>query len=351
MSATRSVVGLSGGVDSSLAAALAVEAGHDAIGVIVHQLDGASRCCSLEDARRVCAQLGMRFYVANRVQRFRREIIEPFADAYLAGSTPIPCVACNKGFKFDVLRARARAFAAERVVTGHYARVETDSATGLHRLLRGRDRDKDQSYFLYRLDQATLGDVWFPLGELSKDDVRRAARRRNLATADKPESHEICFVPGDDYATVVESVRPGRAREGALVNADGVELGRHAGVHRFTIGQRRGLGVAAGERLYVTAIDAASGRVVLGPPQDLAVNGARIEGVSWIAGRVPAASLVEVQVRHRHAPVKARLRPLERDALEVHFEEPVRAAAPGQSAVFYDGDEVLGGGTLTAVCS
>lgn len=350
MNRLRSVIGLSGGVDSSLAAALAVEAGHEAIGVIVHQLDGASRCCSLEDARRVCAQLGMRFYVVNRVERFRREIMEPFADAYLGGSTPIPCVACNKGFKFDVLRARARAFAAERVVTGHYARVETDSASGLHRLLRGRDREKDQSYFLFQLGQATLADVWFPLGELTKDEVRQAARERGLATADKPESHEICFVPGDDYATVVESLRPGRAREGALVSAEGVELGRHAGVHRFTIGQRRGLGVAAGERLYVTALDAASGRVVLGSPEDLAVNGARIDGVSWVAGRAPAASLVEVQVRYRHAPVKARLRPLEGDAVELRFEEPVRAAAPGQAAVFYDGDEVLGGGTLTAAC-
>ncbi len=348
MSRQRAVVGLSGGVDSSLAAALAVDAGHEAIGVIVHQLEGASRCCSLEDARRVCAQLGMRFYVVNRVERFRREIMEPFADAYLAGSTPIPCVACNKGFKFDVLRGRARAFAATRVVTGHYARVETDPETGLRRLLRGRDRDKDQSYFLFQLDQATLADVWFPLGELTKDEVRRAARERGLATADKPESHEICFVPGDDYAAVVEGLRPGRARGGALVDGEGAELGRHGGVHRFTIGQRRGLGVAAREPLYVTALDAVSGRVVLGPPDELEVGGARVEGVSWVAGRAPAARLAEVQVRYRHAPVKARLRPVEGDAVEVWFEEPVRAVAPGQAAVFYDGDEVLGGGTLTA---
>jgi len=342
----RAVVGLSGGVDSSLAAALAVEAGYEAIGVGVRNLAGASRCCSLDDARRVCRQLGMRFYAVDRVDGFRRDVMEPFADAYLAGRTPLPCAACNRSFKFDVLLARARSFGAERVVTGHFARVEPDPATGKVLLRRGVDRSKDQSYFLFQLDQGTLERVWFPLGGLGKSQVRDQARARGLVTADKPESQEICFVPDGDYASVVEELRPGADRPGAVVDESGRTVGRHAGVHRFTVGQRRGLGVATGRRTYVTALDAQSSTVRVGPEHELAAHGARLRHTSWIAGEVPAPFRAEVQVRYRHAGAKAWVEPRADGGACVRFDEPVNAVSPGQAAVFYDGDTLLGGGFI-----
>ncbi len=345
---TRVVVGMSGGVDSSVAAALAVEAGHEAVGVAVHQLDGASRCCSLADARAVCDQLGMPFYAVNRVDAFRRAIMEPFADAYLAGRTPIPCVLCNRRFKFDVLLERARLFGAERVVTGHYARTDRDPQSGAPRLLRGRDRSKDQSYFLFQLDRAQLEKVWFPLGELSKAQVREQARKLRLATAEKPESQEICFVPDGDYARVVEALRPGAAQPGEIVDGEGRVLGRHAGVHRFTRGQRRGLGGAAGARRYVTAVEPTRARVVVGEARELACGEARLEGVSWIAGAPPAAPVrAEVRVRYRHAGAAAIVEPAG-DGAHVRFDAPVSAVTPGQAAVFYAGDVVLGGGFVAA---
>lgn len=347
----RVVVAMSGGVDSSVAAALAVEAGHEVVGVTLHLAGDASRCCSLadaEDARRVAEALGIRFYVANLVEEFHREVVEPFADAYLAGRTPLPCVACNKRFKFDRLLERARVLGASRVVTGHYARVETDAATGLRRLRRARDARKDQSYFLFNLDQAQLARIWLPLGTLSKDEVRARARALGLATAEKPESQEICFVPDGDYARVVEALRPeARGRSGAFVDREGRVLGAHRGVHRYTVGQRRGLGLAAGERLYVTSIDAHGGRVVVGGADDVLASGARVEEASWIAGAPPPGALrAEVRVRHRHAGVEATVVPLPGGDVRVEFDEPVAAIAPGQAAVFYDGDAVLGGGWI-----
>ncbi len=338
----RAVVGMSGGVDSSLAAACAVEAGFEAVGVGVRQLEGASRCCSLADARRVCEELGMRFYAVDRVDAFRREVMEPFADGYLRGQTPIPCVSCNRTFKFDVLLARARAFGAERVVTGHFARVDSDPETGRRRLLRGRDRTKDQSYFLFQLDQEALARAWFPLGEMTKAEVREAARRRGLHTADKPESQEICFVPGDDYAAVVEGLRPGAARPGAVIDEDGAVLGRHDGIHRFTVGQRRGLGVAAGRRVYVTSVDAETGTVRVGPPEALEVREVRVRDVSW-TGEPPVTRRVEVQVRYRQEPVKAHLTERGQEIL-LELDAPVSGLSAGQAAVVYDGDVVLGGG-------
>jgi tRNA-specific 2-thiouridylase len=347
----RVVVAMSGGVDSSVAAALAVEAGHEVVGVTLHLAGDASRCCSLadaEDARRVAETLGIRFYVANLVEAFHREVVEPFADAYLAGRTPLPCVACNKRFKFDRLLERARVLGASRVVTGHYARVETEAATGLHCLRRARDARKDQSYFLFNLDQAQLARIWLPLGSLAKDEVRARARALGLATAEKPESQEICFVPDGDYARVVEALRPeARGRGGSFVDREGRALGAHRGVHRYTVGQRRGLGLAAGSRLYVTAIDAATGRVIVGGAEDVLAAGARVEDASWITGAPPAGALrAEVRVRHRHAGAKATLVPLRDARVRVEFDEPVAAIAPGQAAVFYDGDAVLGGGWI-----
>jgi tRNA-specific 2-thiouridylase len=347
----RVVVGMSGGVDSSVAAALLVEQGFEVIGVTMHLAGSQSRCCSLDDAddaRRVAEALGIRFYVANYKDRFRAEVIEPFADAYLAGKTPIPCVACNDRFKFSHLLARARALGADAVATGHYARIERDESSGAVRLLRGADAKKDQSYFLFRLSAGQLRHTHFPIGALSKPEVRARARALGLATAEKHESQEICFVPDGDYARVVEEIRPGAARGGELVDASSGEvLGTHAGVHRFTVGQRRGLGGGAAEPRYVVGVDAARARVLVGNEAALAAQGARLAGVCWTAESAPRGELrAEVQVRYRHAPVAATIAPDASGGACVAFETPVRAVSPGQAAVFYRGDELLGGGWI-----
>ncbi len=335
----RVVVAMSGGVDSSVAAALVVERGDEAIGVTMNLAGASSRCCSLEDAddaRRVADRLGMRFYVANYRERFQREVIGEFANAYLAGRTPIPCVACNQQFKFEYLLERARVFGADTVASGHYARVDRDPATGLFRLRRAVDAHKDQTYFLFGLSQVQLAAVEFPLGGLTKPEVRERARKLGLVTAEKPESQEICFVPDGDYAAAVE-----RARPDALPGE-----GEIRGIHHFTVGQRRGLGVAAGQRLYVTALDAARNRVIVGGERDLEADAARVERVSWIAGAPPRAGTpAQVRIRHQHVGAEARLEPGD-DATLVRFDAPVRALAPGQAAVFYDGDVVLGGGWI-----
>jgi tRNA-specific 2-thiouridylase len=342
---------MSGGVDSSVAAALLVERGLEAVGITLHLAGSASRCCSLadaEDARSVAEGLGMRFYVANYRDRFRREVMEPFADAYLAGRTPIPCVTCNSRFKFDYLLERARVFGIERVATGHYARVDRDPATGLRRLLRAADRDKDQSYFLFELSQDQLAATEFPLGELTKDEVREQARRLGLATADKPESQEICFVPDGDYAAVVERLRPDAVPgPGDVVDENDRVLGRHDGVHRFTVGQRRGLGVGGQRRQYVSGIDAPRNRVRVGGSEALLASEARLERVNWVAGSPPARPVrASVRVRYRHEGAAAWIEATPCGGARVRFDEPVRAIAPGQAAVFDDGDVVLGGGWI-----
>jgi len=351
----RVVVAMSGGVDSSVAASLVVEAGHEAIGVTMNLAGSSSRCCSLDDAddaRRVADRLGMRYYVANYRERFRREVMESFADAYLAGSTPIPCVACNQRFKFDYLLERAKVFDAASVATGHYARVDRDPDTGARRLRRAVDLRKDQTYFLFGLSQAQLEAARFPLGAMTKDEVRERARSLGLATADKPESQEICFVPDGDYAAVVEQLRPESIPgDGDIVDAEGRVVGRHRGIHHYTVGQRRGLALAAEHRLYVTALDAARNRVVVGHERQLEAPVARVERVSWIAGSPPAAGTVaDVRIRHQHAGAAARLEP-GAAATIVHFDAPVRALAPGQAAVFYQGDVVLGGGWIAGAAA
>jgi tRNA-specific 2-thiouridylase len=355
MSRQRIVVGMSGGVDSSVAAALLVEQGYDVVGVTMHLAGGSSRCCSLDDAddaRRVAESLGIRFYVANYTEQFRREVMEPFADAYLAGHTPIPCVICNRRFKFHHLLQRARAFGATGVATGHYARLEDDGRGG-RRLLRGRDDHKDQSYFLFDLGQEQLAHACFPLGALSKDQVREHARALGLATAEKPESQEICFVPDGDYAAIVESLRPNSLPgEGEVVDGDGRVLGRHAGVHRFTVGQRRGLGLSAPRPLYVTQLDPVTNRVRVGEVDELESSGAWVEGVSWVAGKAPGEGIeASVRVRHRDEARAAKIEIGAGGTAHVRFDHPVRAVTPGQAAVFYQGDTVLGGGWIASALS
>jgi tRNA-specific 2-thiouridylase len=343
---------MSGGVDSSVAAALLVEKGYDVVGVTMHLAGGSSRCCSLDDAddaRRVAESLGIRFYVANYTEQFRREVMEPFADAYLAGRTPIPCVACNRRFKFHHLLERARAFGATGVATGHYARLE-DDGTGGRRLLRGRDDSKDQSYFLFDLGQEQLAHACFPLGALTKDEVRERARSLGLATAEKPESQEICFVPDGDYAAVVESLRPNALPgDGEVVDGEGRVLGRHAGVHRFTVGQRRRLGLSAPRPLYVTQLDPVHNQVRVGEVDALESSEAWIEATSWIAGKAPGESIEAcVRVRHGDEARAAKIEPGEGGTAHVRFDQPVRAVTPGQAAVFYQGDAVLGGGWIAS---
>jgi tRNA-specific 2-thiouridylase len=351
VSRERVVVGMSGGVDSSLAAALLVEQGFEVIGVTMHLAGSASRCCSLDDAddaRRVAEQLGIRFFVANYTREFREEVMLPFADDYLAGRTPLPCATCNSRFKFDRLLARARALGAERVATGHYARVARDPASGRPTLWAARDAGKDQSYFLFGLSPAQLERASFPLGELTKDEVRARARALGLATAEKPESQELCFVPDGDTGAAVERLRPGLAPgPGEIVDEAGHVLGRHAGVHRFTVGQRRGLGVGGAAPRYVKALDAARNRVVVTDEPGLAASAGRVARVSWISGTAPAAPFdATVRIRYRHEGARARVTPNADGGAALAFAEPVRALAPGQAAVFYRGEEVLGGGWL-----
>jgi tRNA-specific 2-thiouridylase len=349
--ARRVVVAMSGGVDSSLAAALVQAEGCETIGITLQLAGSASRCCSLadaDDARRVAERLGIRFYVTDYAERFEREVKQAFADAYLAGRTPIPCVTCNSKFKFEYLLARARALGAQEVASGHYARIDRDPGTGGWRLRRAADLGKDQSYFLFELRQDQLAGVRFPLGELSKAQVREQARRLGLATAEKPESQEICFVPDSDAAAAVERLRPGALPgAGEIVDERGRVVGRHAGIHRFTVGQRRGLGVAAGERRYVTGLDAAHNRVRIGPLAALGAFGARLERVNWIAGSPPEAPVrARVRVRHRHEGAEAWVTPQPDGGAQVRFDAPVLAVAPGQAAVFDAGDVVLGGGWI-----
>jgi tRNA-specific 2-thiouridylase len=346
----RVVVAMSGGVDSSAAAALLVEQGHEVLGITlrVWSYEGAARCgscCSpddIDDARAVASTLGIPFYVADAEEVFSHRVVQPFVRSYLEGKTPVPCVACNRDVKFDFLLAKARALGA-RLATGHYARVERTSDG--FRLLRARDPSKDQSYFLFTLGQEALAELEFPVGALSKAEVRAIAQRHGLPTSEKPESMEICFVPDGDYAAFVERVA-GPQPSGTVVDGQGQVLANHRGVHRFTVGQRRGLGVASAEALYVQRIEAGTGAVVVGPASGLERSEFTVLQPSWVQGTPSAEEPLQVRIRHRHAGTRARVVAADRTRLTVRTEEPVRAVTPGQAAVFYRGDEVLGGGWI-----
>ena len=354
----RIVAAMSGGVDSSVAAALLAADGHDVVGLSMQLYDqrGGTQsfgsCCTLDDlhdARRVARRIGIPHYIVNFERQFDERVVSPFVQEYAAARTPIPCVRCNSDLKFASLLDRARGFEAEQVATGHYARVETVPAAGgrpVRRLRRAADHAKDQCYFLFSLTQSQLARASFPLGGMLKAEVRDYARDHGLLVADKPDSHEICFVPDGDYAAFVERRLPEGAREGTVVDAAGRLLGRHRGVHRFTVGQRKGLGVSGAVPLYVTAIDAASDTVTVGPRADLERITLTAGGVNWIEGTPRQGCPVTAQIRHHHPPAPARVWPLDGAALRLEFDHPQPAIAPGQAVVLYDGDIVLGGGWI-----
>jgi tRNA-specific 2-thiouridylase len=349
---------MSGGVDSSVAAALVSESGLETVGVSMQLYDqregapgeGFGSCCTIDDlhdARRVARVLGIPHYIMNFEHQFEARVVANFVGEYTRGRTPLPCTHCNSDLKFATLLERARGIGSDAVATGHYARVELDPGSHRYRLRRGVDRARDQSYFLFSLTQDQLGRARFPVGDLTKPDVREHARRLRLPVADKPDSQEICFVPDDDYARFIERRRPDAGAPGLIVDTAGRVLGRHQGVHRFTVGQRKGLRLSAREPLYVTALRPESHQVVVGTATELEQDCLVASGVSWIAGEAPAGAVAAtVQIRHRHTPARATVTPLDDRRARVEFTEPQRAVAPGQAAVFYEGDEVLGGGWI-----
>ncbi len=361
---------MSGGVDSStVAAILARDRGDTVIGLTLqlwnqNRLAGhpgipdtpkAGRCCSLDDvydARRVAVQLGIPYYVVNQEDRFEQDVVRPFVEEYLAGRTPIPCSLCNNHLKFDQLLKTARSIGADSIATGHYAVNEFDPVRGRWLLKRPADLAKDQTYFLFGLTQDQLAHTLFPLGHMTKPEVREAARRHGLRLAEKPDSQEICFIPNGDYkqfiaAYLTEQGRPIPDTAGEMVSADGKVLSHHDGIENFTIGQRKGLGVPSPSPLYVIHIDPASHRVTVGDDADLTTRTLRARQLNWISVPSLAGPMrVRAKIRHRHEPAWATIEPVEDNKVLATFDEPQRAVTPGQSVVFYDGDEVVGGGWI-----
>ena len=350
----RVVVAMSGGVDSSVAAALLCQQGHDVIGLSMQLYDQSGtrpfgNCCTLDDlhdARRVASALGVPHYILNLEQRFEDTVVSNFVREYSAGRTPLPCAHCNSDLKFATLLDRARGFGAEAVATGHYARVERDAGTGRYLLRRGVDASKDQSYFLFSLTQDQLARAVFPVGDRPKDAVREYARLRQLPVADKPDSQEICFIPDNDYASFVSKHAPDAARDGVILDERGRIVGRHAGVHRFTVGQRKGLGLSAGAPLYVLELRPAERQVVVGPKASLERTTLTASGVNWIVDTPADRLRVTAQIRHRHQPAPAIVRSIGDARAQLVFDAPQIAITPGQAVVFYDRDVVVGGGWI-----
>jgi tRNA-specific 2-thiouridylase len=369
---------MSGGVDSSAVAAMLHDEGHSIVGLTMQlwnqrRLAGHAgmpesvqgRCCSIDDvydARRVAETIGIPYYVVNHEARFERDVVKPFVSEYLAGRTPIPCSLCNNFLKFDEFLLMARQIGAEKIATGHYARVSYAEDPGRWFLLRPVDRAKDQTYFLFGLTQEQLSRTLFPLGGMTKAEVREVARLHGLASAEKPESQEICFVPGGDYKRFIEAYleEQGEAlpdSSGELVLTTGETIGEHSGIHNFTVGQRKGLGVATGSPLYVIQIKPASdqasdpstpaNQVVLGPNELLYSQTLRARDLNWISiASLTAPLRVSVKIRHRHEPAMALLENTVPGEVTATFDQPQRAITPGQAAVFYDGEVVVGGGWI-----
>jgi tRNA-specific 2-thiouridylase len=360
-------VAMSGGVDSSTVAAMLAREGRAVIGLTMQlwnqrrlpelaSAGAAGRCCSIDDvydARRVAEQIGIPYYVVNFEREFEESVVKPFVEEYLAGRTPIPCTLCNNHIKFDRFLEMADSVGAHQIATGHYARIRFDEASARWQLLRAVDEARDQTYFLFGLTQRQLARTLFPLGGLAKSAVRELAREMGLEVADKGDSQEICFVPNGDYAAFLtaylkETGAPWEPAHGEIVTSDGRKLGEHEGVHHFTIGQRRGLGVATGEPLYVIATDPQTKRVTVGGNDELLRGGFTATGVNWISiAGISGCVRAQVKIRNKHAAAPAMLRATgEPGRIEVVFDVPQRAVTPGQGAVFYDGDLVLGGGWI-----
>jgi tRNA-specific 2-thiouridylase len=370
---TTIAVAMSGGVDSSAVAAMLRAEGRNVIGLTMQlwnqrRLAGhegmpesvQGRCCSIDDvydARRVAETLGIPYYVVNHEERFERDVVRPFVEEYLAGRTPIPCSLCNNHLKFDQLLIVARQIGADQIATGHYAQVAFDEPLGRWLLKRPADQSKDQTYFLFGLTQEQLSRTLFPLGGMTKPEVRELARKHSLAIAEKPDSQEICFVPGGDYKRFLEAylTEQGNASSGMstatiageMVTTDGKVIGEHTGVHNFTVGQRKGLGVATGSPLYVIQIKNDTREVVVGKDEDLYSRTLLAHRVNLIStGELCGPMKVSVKIRHRHQPAAATIEPAGPDKIRVRFDEPQRALTPGQAAVFYDRDVVVGGGWI-----
>ncbi len=362
-------VAMSGGVDSSSAAALLKEQGHELVGFTMqlwNQRRGISldengdplpsRCCSLDDvydARRVAESLGFPFYVLNLEKDFERDVVNPFVESYLNGETPIPCVACNSRLKFASLDKMAQSLDCDKVATGHFARVEYDEAANRYRLFRGKNHWKDQTYFLWELTQDQLSRAYFPLGEMLKSEVRDIARENNLYVAEKQESQEICFVPDGRYSEFIDRYLEHENRSdelpesGEIVNAKGEKIGEHSGIHRYTIGQRRGLGIAHEKPLYVVQIERAKNQIIAGEKEELDEPEFIAKGVNWVAFDEPNEPVrASVKVRYRHDPAPATIYALPENHAKIVFDAPQSAITPGQATVFYNGEECVGGGWI-----
>lgn len=344
------LVAMSGGVDSSVAAWLLKDRGFEVIGASLNLFScdrAESACCSAADrgdARKVCELIGAKYVVYDYRAQFKKMVIEKFVGEYQSGRTPSPCILCNEHFKFDALLKEAEKLGAKYVATGHYARI---SLSAPFKLLKGVDESKDQSYFLFTLDQKRLSKLMFPIGHLKKTEVRKIAADAGLPVMDKAESQEVCFVPDNNYASFVESHSSGTLKgPGDFVDTDGRVIGHHNGIHAFTIGQRRGLGFGFGKRQYVVSIDPIANQVVLGDNEDLDTDKMIVGGISWVAGTRPALDDIVVKIRSTHKGVRAKIHDIDGNKVEIEFDKPQRAVAPGQAAVFYDGDEVLGGGWI-----
>jgi tRNA-specific 2-thiouridylase len=370
MPATQTIaVAMSGGVDSSTVAAMLRAEGHEVIGLTMQlwnqrRLSGhpgmpeavQGRCCSLDDvydARRVAETLGIPYYVVNHEERFEQEVVRPFVEEYLSGRTPIPCSLCNNHLKFDQLLIVAQQIGADALATGHYARVGFDEDRNRWLLKRPADAAKDQTYFLFGLTQEQLSHTLFPLGEMTKPEVRELARHHELALAEKPDSQEICFVPGGDYKKFLDAylAEKGEAlpdTAGELVTSSGEVIGEHSGIHNFTVGQRKGLGVATGSPLYVIQIKGDARQVVVGGQEDLYAKSLRARRINLISVEdLREPMRVTVKIRHRHEGASATIQSVGPDEILATFDEPQRAITPGQAAVFYDGDIVVGGGWIS----